>query len=163
FATSVLVRILGSGREFERINLEVTPVLRLLLFTAGIAVLTGLLFGLAPAWYAFHSTPASPLRHTGRAGETPFWRLFGRSLVAAQVALSLLLVTAAAAFLGHISRLRNLDLGFRSDHVLLVQLDTSHSGYQRAQLAQPYQELVKRLEMMPGVRSASITGCTPIQ
>src|SRR5207248_9862143 len=109
------------------------------------------------------STPASPLRHTGRAGETQFWRWFGKSLVAAQVALSLLLLTAASAFLGHISRLRNLDLGFHSDHVLLVQLDPAHSGYQRAQLAQPYQELLKRLESAPAVQSASIAGCTPIQ
>jgi predicted permease len=162
-ATAVLVRILGSGREFERINIEVVPDLRLFLFTAGIAVLTGLLFGLAPAWYAFRSAPASPLRQTGRAGETPFWRLFGKSLVSVQVALSILLLAAAAAFLGHVSRLRNLDLGFHSDHVLLVQLDTSHSGYQRAQLAQPYQQLLTRLEAMPGVRSASIAACTPIQ
>jgi predicted permease len=83
--------------------------------------------------------------------------------VSVQVALSILLLAAAAAFLGHVSRLRNLDLGFHSDHVLLVQLDTSHSGYQRAQLAQPYRELLARLEAMPGVRLASITGCTPIQ
>ena len=162
-ATSVLVRILGSGREFERINLEVAPDLRLLLFTAGVAIATGLLFGAAPAWYAFRSTPASPLRQSGRAGETAIWRLFGKSLVASQVALSVLLLAAASVFLGHVSRLRSLDLGFRSDHVLLVQLDSAHSGYQRAQLAQPYLELLKRLEAVPAVKSASIAGCTPIQ
>ena len=81
----------------------------------------------------------------------------------AQVALSIFLVTAAAVFLNHLQRLRNFDLGFRSDHVLLVTLDPSHSGYKREQLAAPYQELLARMQSIPGVRSASITACTPLQ
>ncbi len=163
FATGVLVQIMGSGRAFERIEIQVEPDLHLLLFTASIAVLTGLLFGMAPAWYAFRSAPASHLRQSGRAGETRFWRLFGKGLVTVQVALSILLATGAAVFLGHLSRLRNLDLGFRSDHVLLVTLDPARSGYKRDELAGPYQELLARLQTIPGVRSASITACTPIE
>ena len=81
----------------------------------------------------------------------------------AQVALSIFLVTAAAVFLGHLSRLRNFDLGFRSDHVLLVTLDPSHSGYKPEQLAAPWQELLARMETIPQVRSASVSGCTPLQ
>ena len=53
--------------------------MHVLLFTAGIAVLTGVLFGLAPALNAFASAPASSLRETGRAGETRSRRLFGKS------------------------------------------------------------------------------------
>jgi len=162
-ATGALVRIMASGRAFEHIDVEVEPDLHLLLFTAGIALLTGLLFGLAPAWYCFRFAPASALRESGRGGDTWFWRLFGTGLVAAQVALSILLVTAAAVFLGHLSRLRNFDLGFRSDHVLQVTLDPSHSGYQRDQLAAAYREILSRLEALPGVRSASVSGCTPLQ
>jgi predicted permease len=163
FGTGVLVRIMASGREFERLNIQVEPDLNLLFFTAGIALFTGLLFGLAPAWYAFRTAPASSLRQSGRGGDTRFWRLFGKGLVAAQVALSVLLVTAAVVFLNHLSRLRNLDLGFRSDHVLLVALNPARSGYKRQQLAAPYQELLARLQAIPGVRSASICACTPIQ
>jgi putative ABC transport system permease protein len=111
---------MASGRAFERVEILVQPDLTLLLFTAVIALLTGLLFGLAPAWYAFWAAPASALRQTGRSGDTWFWRLFGKGLVTAQVALSILLVTAAALFLSHLTRLRNFDLGFRSDHVLLA-------------------------------------------
>jgi predicted permease len=103
------------------------------------------------------------MRQTGAAGDTWFWRLFGRGLVAAQVALSIFLVTGAAVFLGHLSKLRNFDLGFRSDHVLLVTIDPSGSGYRREQLPAPYQQLLARLQTIPGVRSASISGCTPIQ
>jgi predicted permease len=163
YGIRVLVRIMASSRAFDHIEIEVQPDLNLVVFTAGIALLTGLLFGLAPAWYAFRAEPAMALRQTGSGGDTWFWRWFGRGLVAAQVALSIFLVTAAAVFLNHLARLRNFDLGFRSDHVLLVTLDPSRSGYKPEQLAAPYQELLSRLQTIPQVRSASISGCTPLQ
>jgi predicted permease len=161
--TGVLVRIIASGREHERINLPVQLDLRLLAFTAGVALLTGLLFGLAPALRAFRSAPASAMQQTGRAGETRLRRLFGRGLVSAQVASSVLLLSAAGLFLGYLSHLKNLDLGFQRDHVLLVTLDPSRSGYKREQLSHPYQELVARLQSIPGVRSVSISAVSPIQ
>jgi putative ABC transport system permease protein len=164
FGVGILVRIMVSSRAFEHIDIEVHPDLNVMLFTAGIALLTGLLFGMAPAWYAFRAGPATALRQTGRGGgDTRVWRLFGKSLVAAQVALSIFLVTAAAVFLNHLTRLRNFDLGFRSDHVLQVTLDPSRSGYKTEQLAAPYRELLARLQTIPKVRSASISGCTPLQ
>jgi predicted permease len=163
FGTGLLVRILASGRPFERIELQVSPDLRVLLFAIAVTFFTGLLFGLAPAWYAMRSAPAGSLHQAGRGGETRFWRWFSKALVAAQVGLSILLVTAAVVFLGHLSHLRHSDLGFRSDHVLLVQLDPARRGLSRAQLAPMYRDLQARLESIPGVRSASITGCTPIQ
>ncbi len=163
FVTNVLVRIMASSRAFEHIEIQVQPDVYLLLFTTGIALLTGLLFGLAPAWYAFRFAPASDLRQSGKGGNTRFWSLFGKGLVTAQVALSIFLVAAAAMFLNYLSRLRNFDLGFRSDHVLLVTLDPTHSGYKPEQLAAFYRALLPRLEAIPGVRSASISGCTPLE
>jgi len=163
YGVGVLVRIMASSRAFEHIEVEVHPDLDLVLFTAGIALVTGLMFGLAPAWYALRAEPAMALRQTGRGGDTWFWRWFGKGLVAAQVAFSVFLVTAAAVFLNHLARLRNFDLGFRSDHVLLVTLDPSRSGYKPEQLAAPYRELLARMETIPQVRSASISGCTPLQ
>ena len=102
---------MASGRAFEHIDIQVQPDLHLLLFAVGIALLTGLLFGLAPAWHAFRFAPASNLRQSGKGGDTWFWRLFGKGLVTTQVALSIFLVAAAAIFLNHLSRLRNFDLG----------------------------------------------------
>ncbi len=163
FATNTLVRILASGREHERIQLNVQPDWRLLLFAAGIAFLTGVLFGLAPALSAWRSAPALRLRETGRAGDTRRRRLFGKTLVAAQVALSLLLLSAAGLFIAHLSSLRNTGLGFRRDHVLLLILDTSHAGFKSEQLAECSRELLTRLESIPGVRSATLSGATPIQ
>jgi predicted permease len=163
FVTSVLVRIMASGRAFEHIELKVEPDLRLLLFTAGIAILTGLLCGIAPAWRAFRFAPISDLRQSGKGGDTWFWNLFGKGLVMTQVALSIFLVAGAATFLHHLSRLRNFNLGFRSDHVLLINLDSTRSGYKPEHLATLYQTLLVRLQAIPGVRSASISGCTPLE
>ena len=161
--TNVLVRIMATGRDFEHIDLKVQPDLRMLLFAMGLALVTGLLFGMAPAWQAFRLAPVSDFRQSGKGGDTWLWNLVGKGLVMTQVALSIFLVAAAAIFLSHLSRLRNFDLGFRSDHVLLVSLDSNHSGYKPAQLATLYQTLLPRLKALPGVRSASISGCTPLQ
>jgi putative ABC transport system permease protein len=163
FGAGALVRIMTSGRMIgPPINIQVRPDVQVLLFTGGVALLTGLLFGLAPAWSACASGPASSLRDAGRAGETRLRRLFGKSLVVAQVALSVGLLSAAGLFIGHLSNLRRLDLGFRRDHVLLLTLDPARSGYSPAQLSHAYQELLGHLEAIPGVRSATISGPGPL-
>ncbi len=163
FATGVLVRIMASTQAHQHVEIEVKPDLHLLLFTAGIAVLTGLLFGLAPAWQAFQFAPACGLKQTGGAGETWSWRLFGRGLVSGQVALAIFLVTGAVVFLSHLSKIRNFDLGFRSDHVLQMTVDPSAGGYPPDRLAAGYRLVLERLRAIPGVRAASISGCTPVQ
>ena len=164
FGAGALVRIMTSGRQMPgpRIEIQVHPDTHVLLFTGGVALLTGLLFGLAPAWNAFASRPASSLREIGRAGETRLGRIFGKSLVVAQVALSVALVSAAGLFIGHLSNLEHLDLGFRRDHVLLVTLDPARSGYSDEQLSRAYQELLGRLDTIPGVCSATISAPTPL-
>jgi predicted permease len=166
FGAGALMRILESGRQIPgmpvHLELSVHPDMHVLFFTGGIALLTGVLFGFAPAWSAFASTPASSLWASGRAAETKSRRLFGKSLVVAQVALSVVLLSAASLFIRHLSNLRNVHLGFRRDHVLLVTLDPTHSGYKGAQLSRAYQELLRHLEAIPGVRTATICAASPI-
>jgi len=159
FGAAALVRIMTSGRE--RVEILLQPDARVLLFTAGTALLTSLLFGLAPALRAMGIAPASSLRAAGKSSETRLGRLFGKSLVVAQVALSVAMLSAAGLFAGHLSNLRNLDLGFQRDHILLVALDPSRSGYS-SELAPAYRELLTRLHEIPGVRSATLSGATPI-
>ena len=162
FGAGALVRILTSGRQIVHIEIPVRIDAHVLLFTAGVALLTGVLFGLAPALRAMATAPASSLREIGRAGETRFRRLFGKSLVVAQVALSVVLLSAAGVFVRNLSNLENLDLGFRRDHVLLVTLDPAQGGYTGERLSIAYRELLARLEAIPGVRSATISGPGPL-
>lgn len=162
FGTGLLVRILASGPVAENLKIEVQPDLNLLLFTAFVTALAAVLFGLAPAWYAFRNASATSLRHAGKGGDRS-GRLFEHSLVSVQVALSVLLVSAATMFVGHVSRMRTLDLGFRSDNVLLMILDTSKTGFKRAQLAPRLQQLQEKMRRITGVQSVAIGGCTPIQ
>ena len=141
--TSAPARWCASSRPDDMVGLprgidfQVQPDARVLLFTLAVAALTGVLFGLAPAWNAFASAPASSLREIGGAGDTRSRRLFGKSLVVVQVALSVVLLSAAGLFVGHLSNLRNVDLGFQRDSVLLVTLDPSSSGYTPDRLTQP--------------------------
>jgi putative ABC transport system permease protein len=162
FGTGLLVRILASGPAWDHLEIEVQPDLILLLFTAFVTALAAVLFGLAPAWYAFRNASTTSLRHTGKGGDTS-GRLFEHALVSLQVALSVLLVSAATMFVGHVSRMRTLDLGFRSDNVLLMMLDSSRTGLNRAQLGPRLQQLLERMRHIPGVQSVAVGGCTPIQ
>jgi predicted permease len=165
-AAETLVRIMLSWREFlrlpQRIEIQIQPDMQVLVFTATVAVLTAVLFGAAPAWHALTSAPASSLRAHGAAGETRSRRLFGNGLVVAQVALSVVLLSAAGLFAHHLSNLRNQDFGFQRTSLLLLTLDPSKSGYPREQLFSPYQDLLGRLEGIPGVRSVTLSGVTPI-
>lgn len=158
---TMLVRIIRSGRPIvglpANLDISVTPDVYVLVFTALAALATGVIFGLAPAWSAFTSAPIGVAR-----GETKLYRRFGKGLIVAQVALSVGLLSAAGLFIRHLEQLQHLDLGFRRDHVLLVDLDRSRSGIPPAQLFPAYQELLGRLETIPGVRAATICAPTPI-
>jgi putative ABC transport system permease protein len=148
-----------SGEAFE---IQLRPDFHVLLFTAAIALLTVLLSGLSPAMRAFGAAPASALRQAASVGETKFRCLFGKSLLATQVALSVVLLSAAALFIGYLSNLEHLNLGFRRDHLLLVTLDPSKSGYNNAQFSELSQELLERLRAIPDVRSATLSAMTPV-
>ena len=161
-----LVRILASGRMIpglpRRLDIPVYPDWHVLLFTVVIALFTGVLFGLAPALRAWASDPMAALRDGGRASDTRFRSLFGKSLVVAQVAFSVVLLSAAGLFVRHLSDLENVDLGFRRDHLLLVSLDRTSGGSKPEQLLLPYQRLLERLAAIPGVKSATIIAPVPI-
>ncbi len=167
FAAHVLIRVFASGRfimgapvHFEALT---NPDAHVLLFSLAIALLTGLLCGAAPAMSASNAAPASALQQASRIGESKSRRLFGKGLVASQVALSLVLMSSAALFVEYLSHLRNLNLGFERNDLLLVTLDFAHSGYNAAQFSQLSQELVMRLDAIPGVSSATFSAVSPME
>jgi hypothetical protein len=86
------------------------------------ALLTGLLCGAAPAMSASNTMPAFALQPASKIGETKRQRLFGKGLVASQVALSLVPMSLAGLFVGYLSSLRN-NLGFERHNLLLITLD----------------------------------------
>jgi predicted permease len=165
---TTLVRVLLSGRQMVRmpaqlqVYLDVQPDGRVLLFTASVAVVTGVLFGMVPAWNAFASAQISTLRDGGTIGERRSGRLAGRLLVVSQVALSVIILSAAGVLVSHLSNLRNLNLGFDRHSVLLVSFDPSRTGYERLQLSNRYRDLLARFQTMPGVSAATLSATTPI-
>jgi predicted permease len=167
FVADALIRVFASGRfilglpvHFEALK---NPDAHVLLFTGAIALLTGLLCGAAPAISSSNTIPASGLQPGSRIGETKRQRLFGKSLVASQVALSLVLVSLAGLFVAYLSHLRNINLGFERNNLLLVTLDFAHSGYNAAQFSHRSQELVMRLDAIPGVGSATFSDRSPME
>jgi predicted permease len=158
FLTARLIQLLASGRPHERVLLRIEPDMHVLAFTIGVAVAVGLAFGIAPALNAFRTAPESALRQSASSGRTIFQRVFGRGLVAAQVALSVLLLSAGAVFLGHLWDLEHTDLGFQPDHVLLVTFDPWRSE----RLPSRYHEIVERIQRIPGVTSVSLGGPAPL-
>jgi putative ABC transport system permease protein len=167
FAAHGLIRVFASGRfimdapvHFEALT---NPDTHVLLFTGTIALLTGLVCGAVPAMRASKMAPGSAMQPGSRIGETNRQRLFGKSLVASQVALSLMLVSSAGLFVGYLSHLRNLNLGFERNNLLLVTLDFAHSGYNKAQFPLLSQELLMRVNAIPGVSSATLSGMSPME
>ena len=166
FGARLLVHILASGRQIPglppHLELDVQPDAHVLFFTMGVALFTGLLFGLAPSVRVWAASPIASLREDSKAGDTRFRRYFWRGLVMAQVALSVVLLNTAGLFVWRLTHLRQLDLGFRRDHTLLLTLDSAASGYKPEQLLLLYQQFLARLNGTPGIRSATLSAPTPI-
>jgi predicted permease len=144
------------------IPLNLSPDIRVLFFSIAVAVLTGVLFGLAPALQGMRIEPVQALKSGGRGlsgtGLAGGWS-FRQTLVAAQVALSLVLLIGAGLFLRTLRNLTELDPGFDRDHLLSVWLDTHMGGYSQAQLLPLYQRLIERVDAITGVRSAALATC----
>jgi predicted permease len=136
---------------------------RILGFAAALAILTCLLFGLAPALRATHLSPASVMRAGGR-GMTSGRERFSlrRTLVATQVALSLVLLVGALLFVRSLRNLLTTEAGFRAEGVLTVNLDFARAQYPKERRMGVYRELHDQLAAIPGVVSAAQVWFTPV-
>ena len=137
-------------------------------FAFGVSVLTGLLFGVAPALKATRPDLVPSLKNESAAPVATFSR-FGlgridsrRILVIVQVGLSLLLLIGAGLFVQSLENLRGLDLGFAREKVLLVGVDPGKNGYKGQRLRTFYDQLLERTRALPGVRAASLAAITPL-
>jgi predicted permease len=128
---------------------------------SALALLTGILFGLAPALQSTRVDVISTLKDT-RAGRPRSRRWFGRiasgrTLVVAQIALSLLMLVAAGLFVRTLSNLQAIQLGFNRDDVLLFTMNARQAGHADPEILAFYSELHQRFAAIPGVRSATAT------
>ena len=161
WATRVLIRFIDRGATHTA--LAAMPDLHVLAFTFAICVLTGMLFGIAPAWRGSRSSLATALNArtaTGAAGLST--RLLPRMLVVAQVTLSLVLLAVAGLLLRTLHNLRSQDLGFDRDNILLVRTNPKFAGYKSEQLNALYDRILDRVDALPGVRSATLSGVPPM-
>jgi len=135
-----------------------------LLFTGGISLTTGLLFGLAPALQATHPQLNEMLKEGDRSGTSgPAHHRVRDLLVVAEVALSLVLLVAAGLLIRSFVRLLEVDPGFRPDHVLTVSIPLPVSRYpEAAQEAGFFQRLLERVHELPGVRAAGAVTDVPL-
>jgi predicted permease len=134
--------------------LDPSPDARVLAFTAALAILTALLFGIVPAWRTSRSDPAqllgqSPRSTGGRTGR------FSRSLITAQIVVSLVLLIGATLFVRSLQNLRNVNLGYRRDHLLLLQLYPQPGHEKIPNRIAYFHQLAQQIAQLPGVESAS--------
>jgi putative ABC transport system permease protein len=139
---------------FVPLFIDPAPDVRVLAFTAMLAIVTGLLFGMLPAWRMSRSDPAGTLRQTSRTTGGHMGRLNG-ALVIAQVALSLILLLGATLFVRSLRNLETVDLGYRRDHMLIMQLFPRAGHEKISNRTQYYRDLATRLSGTPGVDSVS--------
>jgi len=126
---------------------------RVLAFTLVVSLLTGVLFGLAPAWRATRLDLATSLKQSRRT--TGAVSRLSKGLIVAQVALSLLLLVGAGLFIRTLYNLQRVNLGFNQENLLLFRLKPEQGGYKGERLMQFYQQLFARLDKLPGVSAAT--------
>ena len=137
--------------------------LRLLAFTAGVAILTCVLFGLLPAVQASRTDPIEAIKTGGRGVAGAGARLsVRRALVVAQVALSLVLLVGSFLFVRSLKNLLALDAGFQQDRIVAVSADFTRVHVPRERWAGFRHEILERVRAVPGVTSAAGTRVIPL-
>jgi putative ABC transport system permease protein len=161
WGSRLLVNLLSTSDEPVWLNLS--PSARVLGFTIAVATITGVLFGLLPAWRSSRVDPNGIIKAHARTvvrGGSHFG--IGKALVSGQIALSLVLVVAAALLLGSFRRLADEDTGFNRSGVLLGSVSLRYTGTAPEARSALFQNLLERARALPGVRAAAISSITPI-
>jgi putative ABC transport system permease protein len=135
--------------------------LRVLGFTMGVTLITGLLFGIFPALQASRAKPAETLKQDLRTGIHGFYTR--RALLVSQVALALILLVSAGLLLRSLQRLSNVDPGFSTTNLLTLRMVVPNSKYPtRDKRRVFYDEVISRVKAVPGVESAGIISFLPL-
>ena len=158
--TAALARVqppLGIPMRFD-----FSPDLRVLAFTTALAVLTGILFGLAPALTATRGSLMCAIRRTGWGGGGFRHSRLASTLVGVQVALSLVLLTAAGLFLRSLQNAASIDVGMKGQGALMMAIDPKGQGYTPDKAKRFFLGLQQRVEAIPGVEAMGYVDLPPL-
>jgi putative ABC transport system permease protein len=161
WGSSLLVRYISTGDN--TVFLDLSFDWRILSFAGGVAVFTGILFGVLPAFRSTRVSLTSAMKGS-QATEAESRAKFrpGRWIVASQVALSLVLLVASGLFLRSLVKLVTMDVGFDRNNVLIVRANLHNAKVAPEQQPRMFDEIESRLRTLPGVVSASRSVMTPV-
>jgi putative ABC transport system permease protein len=142
------------GGPNNYVPIDATPSWPVLLFTLAMSVLTGIIFGIAPAWVTSHADPVEALRGVNRSlGGQRSWAQ--KSLVIAQAAMSVVLLSAAALLGQSLRNLEHQNFGFETQGRYIAWINPMLSNYKPEQMEPMFRQIDDRLRQIPGVRMAA--------
>ncbi|HEY3706855.1 MAG TPA: ABC transporter permease [Terracidiphilus sp.] len=148
--------------DAQNMPIEAAPSLPVMGFAFGLSLLTGGLFGLAPAWVASHAQPADALR-TGTRTTGSGASILQRGLVVLQAALSLVLLVCAGLFAKSLYKLQTADMHLDTRNRYIVHINPAAAGYKGSQLEALYRTMEERFHALPGVVKVGISNYTPME
>jgi macrolide transport system ATP-binding/permease protein len=146
----------------QNMPIDARPSGVVLAFAFGISLLTGILFGVAPAWITSNANPADALR-SGTRTTTSGASLLQRSLIVLQSALALVLLVGAGMFIQSLNKLRNIDLKLNATNRYIIHFNPQAAGYSPAQVEALYRTIEDRFHAIPGVQKVGISSNTPME
>jgi predicted permease len=146
----------------ESLPIHSSPSPEVLGFACGLSLVTGILFGVAPAWIASRTEPADALR-SGMRGTAGGAMLLQRSLVVVQAALSLVLLVGAGLFSESLNKLQHIDLKLDARNRYIVHINPQTAGYSQRQVGDLYRTIEERFHAIPGVEKVGISSYTPME
>jgi len=150
---NVIPRLMANAWDTDQMNVPMDW--GVFAFAAAVTLVTGVVFGLAPAWLAARSEVSSSLKESAQTTTRRRKGLGGKAIVAFQIALSTLLVVGAGLFLRTLIALNRIDVGFRTDHLVLFEVDPPGKRYEKGLDVQLHQRLEREFAALPGVEGVS--------
>jgi predicted permease len=149
-------------RSSHFVPIDATPSLPILGFAFVLSLVTGAIFGTAPAWFASHADPADALRGANRStrDRSSFSQ---KALVIAQATISVVLIAGAGLLTRSLTNLQHQPLGYETENRVAIWVTGPFSAYPRPKLDAMYRELQDRLSHIPGVKRAALALYTPLQ
>jgi predicted permease len=160
FAGSKMILRLAFGNDY--VPIQATPSLPVLAFAFVTSILTGILFGIAPAWMTASANPAEALRGAGRSTGRK-GTLGQKSLVIVQAALSLVLLCAAGLLTRSLNNMQHRNFGFDTTNRYILHIDPQMAGYKTERLEPLYRQLKENISAIPGVQQVSFSLYSPME